>query len=160
MYSREYIQIHSVSNKWYTVSGWCLAYHRLFQTQTLTITISTTVWNKQDKRVLAQCGMRVSISADGEKKRPLMSGPTSSYGNRYMQHPGGLGKHVLFHVDFKAILSLCSNTIAFVWNPSFFFISRYKYITFTPCTWLGTVWSSNAQMIRCWIGYVCSRVHV
>ena len=52
----------------YTVSGWCLAYLRLFQTQTLTITISTTVWNKQDKRVLAQCGIRVSISDDGEKK--------------------------------------------------------------------------------------------
>ena len=34
---------------------------------------------------------------------PLMSGPTYSYGNRYMQHPGGLGKHVMFHVDVMAI---------------------------------------------------------
>ena len=34
---------------------------------------------------------------------PLMSGPTYSYGNRYIQHPGGLGKHVLFHVDVMAI---------------------------------------------------------
>ena len=28
----------------------------------------TTVWNKQDKRALARCGMQMSISADGEKK--------------------------------------------------------------------------------------------
>ena len=52
----------------YTLSGWCLAYLRLSQTQTLTVTISTTAWNKQDKRALARCGMRMSISADGEKK--------------------------------------------------------------------------------------------
>ena len=30
--------------------------------------ISTTVWNKQDKHTLARYGMRMSISADGEKK--------------------------------------------------------------------------------------------
>ena len=33
-----------------------------------TVTISTTVWNKQDKRLLARCDMQMSISADGEKK--------------------------------------------------------------------------------------------
>ena len=41
---------------------------RLFQTQTLTVTLSTTVWNKQDKHGLARCGMQMSISDDGEKK--------------------------------------------------------------------------------------------
>ena len=49
----------------------------------------------------------VNFSWRREERRligfPLMSGPTCSYGNRYMQHPGGLGKHVLFHVDFMAI---------------------------------------------------------
>ena len=55
----------------YNPSGWCLAYLRLFQTQTLMVTISTTVRNKQeymDKPVLARCGMQMSITADGEKK--------------------------------------------------------------------------------------------
>ena len=51
----------------YNVSGWCLAYVRLFQTQTLTVTISTTVLNKQDKRVLVRCGMQMSMLT-GEKK--------------------------------------------------------------------------------------------
>ena len=62
--------------------------------------------NKQDKHALARCGMQMSISADREKathRLPLMSSLTCSYGNRYMQHPGGLGKHVLFHADFMAI---------------------------------------------------------
>ena len=45
-------------------------------------------------------------SADGEKKddssAPFDVWPDCSYGNRYMQHPGGLGKHVLVYVDFMA----------------------------------------------------------
>ena len=52
----------------YNPSGWCLTYLRLFKAQTLTVTNSTTVWNKQDKHALARWGMQMSMSADGEKK--------------------------------------------------------------------------------------------
>ena len=64
------------------------------------------MWNKQEKRVLARCGIQMSISADGEKKddswAPFDVWSDYSYGNRYMQHPGGLGKHVLVYVDLMA----------------------------------------------------------
>ena len=60
------------------------------------------MWNKQEKRVLARCGKGMSISADREKKDDLLAPfdvrPDCSYGIRYMQHPCGLGKHVLVYV--------------------------------------------------------------
>ena len=65
------------------------------------------MWNKQERRMLTRCGIRMSISADGEKKDGS-SAPFDVWhdclydGNRYMQHPGGLGKHVLVYADFMA----------------------------------------------------------
>ena len=98
---------HSLMWSFYNPSGWCLAYLRLFPTQTLMVTISMTAWNKQDKRVLADAVCRCQFQLTERRKTthrlPLMSGPTCLYGNRYMQHPVGLGKHVLFHVDFVAM---------------------------------------------------------
>ena len=109
MFGRAVAQSHVTMSSFlqssYNPSGWCLAYLRLSQTQTLMVTISVTVWNKQDKQVLARCGCQFQLTERRKTthRLPMMSGPTCLYGNRYMQHPGGLGKHVLFHVDFMAI---------------------------------------------------------
>ena len=59
-----------------------------------------------------------------------MSGPTCSYGNRYVQHPGGLGKHVLFHVDFMAIYFLCRfKSLSTIYIIIVFAVMVQSYIT-------------------------------
>ena len=52
---------------------------------------------------VCRCQFQLTERRKATHRLPLMSGPTCSYGYRYMQHPGGLGKHVLFHVDSMAI---------------------------------------------------------
>ena len=51
---------------------------------------------------VCRCQFQLTERRKATHRLPLMSGPTCSYGYRYMQHPGGLGKHVLFHVDVMA----------------------------------------------------------
>ena len=63
MFMNQNSNIHSE----YSLSALCLAFVRLFQTQTLTVKISTTEWNIPEKRVLSRCGMNLSISYNVEK---------------------------------------------------------------------------------------------
>ena len=65
--SRPWTTLMQHPDRMYSLSALCLAFVWLFQTQTLIVTISTTVWNIQEERLLSCCGMQTSISDNGEK---------------------------------------------------------------------------------------------